>query len=1571
MKEPPLRRAGVSAARWQQIRDLLASAIECSADDRDRLLQACCANDEALRREVEALLVAHEETGLLDTLAGAIAPAAAWARAQAAGWEGRRIDRYVVLDLLGAGGMGLVYRARDERLGRRIALKFLPAHLCLQAAAKERFLAEARAAAALDHPNVCAIHEIGETEDGQLFIAMPLYEGETLRARIKRGRLVFGEAMPIAIQIARGLGHAHDRGIVHRDVKPSNVMVLADGTVRILDFGIAKVDDPSAIDPLGPLGTIAYMSPEHLSGGSVDHRTDVWSLGVLLHEMITGTRPFHGDSRQELADAILNRDPDLLATSHPEVPTGIDDVLRRALNRRPEDRYPSMATFSSALATLSADAEGAPRGPLNEQNDDAIPTRNSGSPSPGERRRAVVLVTTVSDYAALIEHMTPADAQQVVSQIGDLAVDVVRRHGGLVNQAISEEIVSLFGVPTAHDDDELRAVRAALELHARVREMGGTGSSRRVRVQSGIHGGPLVVQRLNDGPRRYAVVGPSVQVASRLAAGAGADDVVLSPECQRLVSPFVRTSPGRPVVLDPDAGPMTPFCVTGETGLETRLEASEQAGLSPYVGRQPELAWLEAQVAQARAGHGSMIAIVGEAGAGKSRLLHELRVRLVGAEDVRLLRGRCRAYGDATPYFPFVDVLRGALDIPCTWRADARDVVARLRALDASLEPFIPLYLHLLSISSESHAVPRHLQGEHLHAALLDALAKVMAVLASRATLVVVLEDWHWADAASQAALDRMGDVIADTTMFIVVTARPDRASVDRPTKAIRIRLEPLDFAATVAIMQAVLRVDRVSTELARRVFDRTGGNPFFVEQVCHALVEHGAVSLRSGETIVEGGADALSLPDTVQAVIRSRLDRLDPDAREVLRVAAVIGREFEHALLAETLEAHVDVGRALDRLQNSGLIQRIDGVPEVAYRFRHVLTLEVSYDGLLAHQRRSLHGSIGRAIEAHHARRTDEKAALLAHHFERGEVWSDAVAYGRRAAERASALSQFGDALATLDRVVQWIDYLPDNEANRDLKADILLQQERVCETLGLRGRQQEIVRHLIAHLVPRGLSPRLAEAYLRQGDLLTLLQRFRGADRALGTALRIGREQGNPTLERNALRSLGLLRWHEGRHEEALATIEQALVIDRACQDEGAIALDVTNLANVLRSMGEHTRALARLEEVVAMPAVADDPKKLAYLLHGIASVHRSLGELDRALSYLRRADEISRELALPVPRSFHLTSIAHINLQQGRIDAALDTYRRAVELSRVARDAVGLAQSLRMLGEVLGGLGRADEALPSLREAAQLFAQLEDRAAEADMWSQAAAAAEPASPLQAVDAWRRASSLRRRLGDTQGELEALEGLARSIRSADGTPEESIAAYEAALALAATLGDGSRELALRNSLGILEWKRGRFDAALRHYEAALILVRARGDRVHEGLILNSLGVTLTKLNRADEARTALEESVVLNRDTGQRMLEAHALAALGAVSRTIGRHDLAAQYIQESLSLRHALGDRVGEGWMHLRLAETLFAIGDVRGGRAAAARASTLAAPLDASLAHACVRLTSASDHVPAQE
>ena len=348
------KRPEMTPTQWKRVEELLAPALTLPPVARRDFLDRECAGDGMLRSELESLLAAHDRSGPLDRPVGELAEYLT-SRVTVRP-VGNVVSHYEIQARLGMGGMGVVYRARDLRLGRIVALKFLPAVLSDNAQAKQRFLVEARAAAALEHVNVCTVYEIGETAEGQLFIAMAFVDGESLRDVIERGPLPIDVAIAIARQIADGLECAHQHGIVHRDVKPANVMIGPKGVVKLVDFGIAKLAGSTLTLTGATPGTAAYMSTEQVSGDEVDDRSDVWALGVVLFEMLTGQRPFPGTNEVAVAHAVLTMSTPPVASFRSDVPPGLEAVVERALAKARDDRLPSAAAFRDALRLTSSDA---------------------------------------------------------------------------------------------------------------------------------------------------------------------------------------------------------------------------------------------------------------------------------------------------------------------------------------------------------------------------------------------------------------------------------------------------------------------------------------------------------------------------------------------------------------------------------------------------------------------------------------------------------------------------------------------------------------------------------------------------------------------------------------------------------------------------------------------------------------------------------------------------------------------------------------------------------------------------------------------------------------------------------------------------------------------------------------------------------------------------------------------------------------------------------------------------------------------------------------------------------------
>ena len=1548
----------MTARRWSELQDLLAAALDRAPSERDGFLDGACAGRPELRRELTELLAASERASPLD---GSVATLLEPVPSDPVRPGMEILGHYQVLHRLGRGGMGVVYQARDLRLERTLALKFLPAHLSADAGAKARLRVEAQAAALLDHPNICTIHEIGETSDGLLFIAMAYYPGETIEARLARGAMPPDEAIAVAVQAAQGIAKAHEHGVVHRDIKPANLLVTTEGVLKILDFGIAKVPGVHRSVPGQRLGTVAYMSPEQVRGEPLDGRTDVWSLGLVLYEMLTGERRFPGRDRAQMQAILDYRSPPGRILP-PALPESLDHVLGRMLAESPADRC-TAAALHAELEALRDSREELTLPP------EVLPG--------GEQRQVTILAAAVAEHDWLEAALGAPGWGDQLKRLRATVEDVVRRHGGLVNRFTDGTLEALFGVPVTHEDDPVRAARAALELHRRVAALGGAPAGRPpVRLRSGIHTGSAAVVPARDAAGPYRVSGPVARLAAELAAHAPPGDVWASADCRRAIAGLFDTEELAPIASPAVGSEVLPFRVFDTSEPRTRLEAAQRAGLTTFTGRERELTALQLALDEAVAGHGRLVSVVGDAGMGKSRLLLEIRFALEHA-GMGLLHGRCEPSETGATYLPFVETLREWVGAsPGEGQApNVSEVVGRLRELGPELEEFLPLYLHLLAMPSAEHPVPRHLQREHFRLAIQEALAAFVTLVARQRPTALLLEDWHWADEASHQVLEQIAELVSGFPLLVVVTSRPGTPrSWGGQDHHLAIPLDPLGAESSASMLRSILRVDAVPARLVDLIHEHSGGNPFFLEEITQTLLEGGELAVADGAVVLTDALETLRLPGTVQAVIRTRLDRLDLEAREVLRLASVVGREFTRGIL-ERATNPARLPQALQTLKTAGVIQQVRVVPEPTYRFKHGLTQQAALGSLLDHQRKELHGRVGEAIEARHERGLDEYLGRLVEHFSRAERWPSAVRYARLAAARANDLSQFAESLELLERTQSWLFRLPDDPERREVLIDILFRQERLCETLGLRGRQQRIIDELVALLEPSREPARLAEACLRQGDLNTLLRRFEEAEAALVRSLRLRDELGDAIGRRNTLRSLGLLRWHQGRDEEALACIEATLAIDRERGDLEAHVGDLANLGGVLKGMGRTDRARATLEEALRLSAEADAgadgragtdlAHKRAYILHNLANVHRELGDEATALEYLAQARTLTSDKRLPIQLSYHFTSTAHIYLRQGRIEESLTLYRDAVELTRRAQFAPGLAQALRFLGEVLSGLGRHDEALPALVEAAGLFAQLHDPVTEAGLWTEVARLHERAGDLQsAFTAWGKARALHDQASDPRHVLGALEGLARVARRF--LPDASLALgyYGEALALAERLADRVASGRLRNAMGIIEWERGRYDEARVQYEAALRTYRELGLEGEAAVMLASLGVTLNAMGRRVEARKYLEEASALHRIAGDRPAEARALGALTDVLRRLGEPGRAVACGEAALRLRRECGDRVGEGWVLQRLALAHADLGAAASADECAEAAARIAEETgQPELAAACQELTRA--------
>ena len=572
----------------------------------------------------------------------------------------------------------------------------------------------------------------------------------------------------------------------------------------------------------------------------------------------------------------------------------------------------------------------------------------------GERKQVTVLFVDVSGFTALSEKLDPEDVHQLMDQAFEAMLAEVHRYEGTVNQFLGDGLMALFGAPIAHEDHPVRAVHAAIGIKralAAHRERLRAERSIEFEVRMGLNTGVVVVGSIGDNLRMdYTAVGDTTNVAARFLALAEPGQILVSDETAHAVQPYFRLQPLGEVMVKGKARPLHPFRVEGARGVKSRLEAQAEQGLTPFVGREHELAILHDRFAEARDGRGQAVFVSGEAGLGKSRLLLELR-RHAEAAAGRWLCGRCVSYGRTIPYVPVLDLVREFLELQ---EGDSVDAilgkiaagVARLGADLAWTAPFIRALLSLDPGEAEVRAmIPAHRRGRTA-----EALRALLIRESERAPLTVVVEDLHWIDPHSEEVLRLLLEGLATVPMLVLLTYRPGYVpAFGDQTYYTRITLRALPGEQTATMVERVLRTSNVPRPVVDLVARRAEGNPLFVEELSKALLEDGTLARSNGGYRLARKLVDVGIPDTIQGVIMARIDRLAEAAKTALQVASVIGREFTARLVERVSAMERQAAQALGELRAVELIYEKATYPELAYMFKHALTHDVAYESLLS----------------------------------------------------------------------------------------------------------------------------------------------------------------------------------------------------------------------------------------------------------------------------------------------------------------------------------------------------------------------------------------------------------------------------------------------------------------------------------------------------------------------------------------------------------------------------------------------------------------------------------------------
>jgi class 3 adenylate cyclase len=1042
--------------------------------------------------------------------------------------------------------------------------------------------------------------------------------------------------------------------------------------------------------------------------------------------------------------------------------------------------------------------------------------------SDGERKTITALFADIKGSMELIENLDPEQARDVIDPALRVMMEAIRRYGGHVVQSTGDGIFAIFGAPLAHEDHAQRALYAGLRMQDdlnRYSDRMGAEGRKRVQARVGINTGEAVVRSLltQAGHHEYTPVGHSVGLAQRMEALAPIGSIAVTAQTKKLCDGYFSFKPLGAARVRGVTEPVGVYQVSGLGPLRTHFQLSAERGLSKFVGRQRELEQLKRALYMTKAGRGQIVAVLGEAGVGKSRLFHEFKV--LAQNECAVLETFSVAHGKDSSYLPIIELLKHYFAIAdeddkrrrreqrvakllavdsgrvfSPWRRRAREKMAsKVLALDRRLEDTLPYMFGLLGIQDSGDPLPQ-MDPQVKRRRTQDAIKRILLRESLKQPLMVVFEDLHWLDDETQAFLNLLADSIAKAPLLLLVNYRPEyHHEWNNKSYYTQVRLEPLRPENAEQMLDMLLGDDKESISLRRLIIEKAEGNPFFIEELVQALLEQGVLGRSSanaqGPLSLAKSLDELKLPPTVQAVLATRIDRLPPREKELLQTLAVIGREFSIPLIKRVVDcSEPELEAMISTLQASEFIYERPAFPAVEHVFKHALTQEVAYSSLLLERRKALHERTAQAVEALFVDSIDEHLMDISYHYSRSGNDSRAIDYLIRAGEQAQQRSAFSQCKSYLEQALTRLNDQPAG-AERDRKEIAihggLADAAQVTDGYAAPECEYHLNRR---HELAQRLGDTTQIFYSLVG--MSVLSAFRselGKAQDIGwKLLGIADHEHDPDMQLEAHGSLANILWMVGDLTGSLEHSEKGFKL----------------FAREHPSYGkEHWRAACQLYACMCTMALGFPDKALR-----------------RAFEFLASAREGSQLL----PLAFALNAVATVLTWRGEAAEAL----KHAEALLVLASEHGLSNwhsfGQFVHGEALALLGKANEAIIEIKTAVDAF--------------QATGAVVPG--------WQYANLASAYLAARQ-------------------PEDGLRVTVKGLEVAAKAGDAQAKSELQRLHGelLLMQEPTRPDDAGASFRAAIETARKQSAKLPELRATVNLAKLLVKRDRGSEARTMLGE--------------------------------------------------------------------------------------------------------------
>lgn len=1050
------------------------------------------------------------------------------------------VGKYQIRGVLGKGAFGAVYRGFDPQLDRQVAVK-VPLLENADADFEQRFLAEARQLAKLSHPGIVTVFDVSAA-DGLCYIVSDFLDGLNLNQWLTKNKPDWVESSLIIANIADALAHAHAMSTVHRDIKPDNILMAdrPEGVRPVLvDFGLAVNEATSAGERGQITGTPNYMAPEQVQGRGhrVDGRTDIYALGVVFYRMLCGRLPFRSAKLTDLLNQIVDDEPQPPRQLVHGIPAEVEKACLQAMAKRVTKRYTTAGDFAADLRQVVARHQSGSMSstgvtvPAVESAEPTAPSVSTAIPASqsaiqvsdlsstqsgssrefsstirrareAERRQITVMFcrNELFESAEFMENLDPEEQHEVLGEYQKICDDAVKQYAGTVIESTSMGLLVAFGYPLAFEDAAQRAVRSSLEIRDGISKLNRQLKKQNgllIEFRIGIHTGLAVAEDRGDesGRDSLSIVGEPRNVATRMVDSTQADSIVISASTNQLTSGFFVCDDLGTHSIRGSSKPLELFAVTGESEARSQLDLLESAELTPLIGRDTELSVIRERWELATESSGQVVLLIGDAGMGKSRLVHEIKEHVRKTDRQFVIEWRCSPYHSNSSFYSATDFFQRQLgfadDIPSAERLDA--LVAHLAEYNLDAPDVVPLFAELLAIPTGGRFTLPEVSPQRIVELTLQAMIDLLREYSYEQPVLFIVEDLHWIDPSSLDFVSQLIDESPSDSIMSLLTFRPEfETPWSSKSHQTQVALSKLTKNQVAEMMQKKTGINNLPHDVIAQVVERTDGVPLFVEEFTKVVGE--AAESVDGESSlrVSVAFDLSSIPTTLQDLLLSRLNRMD-SLHDVVQVAAVIGRECSHGLLAAVVEVDdATLQEEINKLIQAEILFQRGRQQRARYLFKHALIQDAAYQSLVKKKRQQFHQKIANVLESEYPEVVESQPELLAQHFaEAGDI-AKGIDYclkaGKRSQERsasAEAITQFKKGLGLVEQLDEGVErdqielgflvplgvvYMATKGWGSDEVGNTFQHAKEICERLGAKDHEFNVTWGLWGWHVLRG---------------------------------------------------------------------------------------------------------------------------------------------------------------------------------------------------------------------------------------------------------------------------------------------------------------------------------------------------------------------------------------------------------------------------------------------------------------------------------------------------------------------